>query len=78
MTLPAKRYSKTDLCYLLVDPSTDINNPGEAERISAQTLRRWIRKRKGLLSKLGLTDKEFKNIKVFSVSQAQIIFEELG
>lgn len=78
MTLPEKRYSKTDLCYLLVNPATDPANPGNADRISTETLRRWIRKRKGLLKKLNLTDKQFKNLKVFSVTQSKVIIEELG
>jgi len=73
--IPEKRYSKRDMCYLLMDPNVNLDNPGEAKRISVNTLCRWIKGKPGMLKQLNVTEKQFNNLKTFSVTQAGKIID---
>ena len=74
MNIPYTRYSKSDLCYLLMDPTTNLNNPGCARRISAQTLKSWIIKA-DLLPALGITEEDYNKLKSFSYTQSKVILD---
>lgn len=73
INLPAaKRYSKRDLCYLLVDTSVNLDNPGNAKCITTPTLKEWVKK-KNLFTELGLTEREYDALKSFSPRQSEVI-----
>jgi hypothetical protein len=77
--IPKRKYTKTEICQLLADPENFINGNLAVINVNTNatlTLKRDV-KRSGLLQQFGITEKEYDQLKIFTVTQGELILNKL-
>lgn len=77
--IPKRKYTKTEICQLLADPENFINGNLAVINVTTNatlTLKRDV-KRSGLLQQFGITEKEYDQLKIFTVTQGELILNKL-
>jgi hypothetical protein len=76
MMPPIKAYSKTEICYLLVDPRANLAAP-TGRRLPTQKLKKMIIA-ENMLVELGIDSEiAYDNIRYFSPMQSELILRRL-
>lgn len=77
--IPKRKYSKKEICQLLADPENFINGNiaaiNTSKRANEQLKRDVLRS--GLLQQFGITVSEYDCIRVFTVTQGELILNKL-
>jgi hypothetical protein len=77
--IPKRKYSKKEICQLLADPENFINGNiaaiNTSKRANEQLKRDVLRS--GLLQQFGITVTEYDCIRVFTVTQGELILNKL-
>jgi len=77
--IPKRKYSKKEICQLLADPDNFINGNIAAINIgtrASENLKRDVL-RSGLLQQFGITEQEYDHLKIFTVTQGELILNKL-
>jgi len=77
--IPKRKYTKTEICQLLADPENFISGNIAAintTKRANQNLKRDVL-RSGLLQQFGITETEYDQIRIFTVTQGELILNKL-
>lgn len=77
--IPKRKYSKTEICQLLADPENFIAGNFAAIKIHTQAtgmLKRDVI-RSGLLKEFGITEEEYDQLRLLTVTQGELILNKL-
>ena len=77
--IPKRKYSKKEICQLLADPESFITGNIAAINIgkhATATLKKDVQ-RSGLLHQFGITEQQYDCIKIFTVTQGELILNKL-
>lgn len=77
--IPKRKYTKTEICQLLADPENFIAGNFAAIKIHTQAtglLKRDVI-RSGLLEQFGITEEEYDQLRLLTVTQGELILNKL-
>ena len=77
--IPKRKYTKTEICQLLHDPENFLLGNLAAINLTTratETLKRDVL-RSGLLQQFGITETEYDHLKIFTVTQGELILNKL-